>query len=161
MSLDPQLASQLMLAFAGALMGALFGGFARWGAVRRERRLRLTLDLYSEFHSPAFNHLRILAHEALERAGRMPRAYATSAGEAREAIATVVHFWEKVALLAREHALDDRLLRRFLGQYARWWRPLLCEAEAVGDPEWGRTLSDISWLFERIGREPHQGAPRR
>ncbi|MBL8548849.1 MAG: hypothetical protein JNJ73_02610 [Hyphomonadaceae bacterium] len=150
--IDPQLQSQLLLAFAGALMGALFGGFARWGGSHADRRLRLTLDLYSEFHSPKFNHIRILAHEALERAGKMPRAYEASAGEPREAIASVVHFWEKTALLASEGALDMRLLKRFLGQYAKWWRPLLCEGEAKSDPEWGRTLTDISWLFDRIER---------
>jgi hypothetical protein len=150
--MDAQLQTQLVLAFAGALMGALFGGFARWGGSRADRRLRLTLDIYSEFHSPAFNHLRILAHEALTRAGKMPKAYEASAGEARDAIASVVHFWEKTAVLARVGALDDVLLKRFLGQYARWWRPLLCDGEGKSDPEWGRTLTDISWLFERIER---------
>src|SRR5690606_39157004 len=77
MALDPQLTSQLALAFAGALMGALFGGFARWTGAHNDRRLRLTLDLYNEFHSPLFNHVRIAAHDALSGGASMPAAYAS------------------------------------------------------------------------------------
>lgn len=159
MSFDATLASQLLLAFAGALMGAVLGGATRWSAMRGERRVRLTLDLYSEFHAPEFNHLRILAYEALERGGAMPATYATAEGEARDAVSSVVHYWEKVALLSRMGALDDRLLRRFLGQYARWWSPLLCEKSgALDHPEWGATLRDIHWLFERLKRTQREGA---
>jgi hypothetical protein len=161
MLIDAQLTSQLMLAFAGALMGALFGGLARERSAQRERRLRLTLELYSEFHSPAMNHIRILAHEALSKGGAMPGAYAAAEGEARDAVSSIVHFWEKTAALARVGAVDMKLMRRFLGQYARWWRPLLCEnSAALADPEWGRTLSDIDWLFQRLKRE-RQGEARR
>jgi hypothetical protein len=159
--IDPQLASQLLLAFAGALMGALFGGFARWRGIRRERRLRMTLDLYSEFHSPGMNHLRILAHEALEQGGAMPAAYGAAHGEARDAVSSVVHFWEKTALLAHAGALDMKLLKRFLGQYALWWSPLICEKTgALTDPEWGSTLREIDWLFQRLKRAP-KGQARR
>lgn len=161
MSIDPQLSSQLMLAFAGALTGALFGGFARWTQGRRERRLRLTLELYNEFHSPLFNHVRIIAHEAMAGVGAMPAAYAAAEGERREAIASIVHFWEKVAQLLRIGALDERLLRRFFGQYARWWSELLCDKrEALADPEWGATLNDINWLFDRLRRTRREGSRR-
>ena len=160
MALDPQLASQLGLAFAGALMGALFGGFARWTQGSRERRLRLTLELYNEFHSPLFNHVRILAHEALAHAP-MPAAYAAAEGERREAIASIVHFWEKVAQLQQIGALDEKLLRRFFGQYARWWSELLCEKQAaLADPEWGATLTDINLLFGRLKRTKREGSRR-
>lgn len=160
MSIDPQLLSQLLLAFAGALMGALLGAATRLGTARAELRTRLTLDLYSEFHSPAFNHIRILAYDALEKGGAMPSAYAASEGESRDAVSSVVHYWEKVALLAKAGALDMRLLRRFLGQYARWWGPLLCEknAEALAHPEWGQTLRDIDWLFKRLKRSDRLGS---
>lgn len=161
MSLDPQLTSQLMLAFVGALLGALFGGLARWTASRRERRLRLTLDLYSEFHSPEFNRLRIVAHEALAAGGAVPAAYASAEGDHRAALSTIVHFWEKVAQLLKIGALNETLLRRFFGQYARWWSELLCEKQtALADPEWGATLQDINWLFERLKRTKREGARR-
>lgn len=157
----PQLLSQLWLAFVIALMGALVGGAVRWSGTRRERRLRLTLDLYNEFHSPLFNHVRIVAHGALAHAGPMPRAYAGAEGEARDAIASVVHFWEKVAQLLRVGALNERLARRFFGQYARWWSELLCDrSEALADPEWGQTLRDIQWLFARLRRTRREGARR-
>ena len=161
MTLDPQIATQLLLAFASAVMGAALAGAVRWSSMRRDRRLRMTVDLYSEFHSPAFNHIRIVAHEALERGGPVPAAYEAAQGEAREAISSIVHFWEKVALLTRAHALESKLLRRFFGQYARWWSPLLCEpANARNDAEWGATLTDIQWLFEKLKRTKREGARR-
>lgn len=161
MSLDPQLQTQLLLAFAGALMGATFGGFARWTGARNDRRLRLTLDLYNEFHSPLFNHVRITAHEALASARSMPEAYTSTAGERREAIASIVHFWEKVAQLLRVGALDEGLARRFFAQYARWWDELLCEKDgALADAEWGATLTEINWLFGRLKRGARAGSRR-
>ncbi|MBY0564995.1 MAG: hypothetical protein K2P58_12515 [Hyphomonadaceae bacterium] len=159
--IDPQLSSQLLLAFAGALMGATFGGLARWTATRRDRRLRLTLELYNEFQHPQFYHVREVAHQALERNGAMPAAYQASEGEAREAVASMVHFWEKVAQLLRVGALDESLMRRFFAQYARWWDELLCgNAVALADPEWGATLRDIDWLFTRLKRGERQGRRR-
>ncbi len=161
MIVDAQFTNQLLFSFLVALMGALVGGAVRWGGVRRERRLRLTLELYSEFHSPAFNHLRILAHGALDKAASMPRGYETASGEARDAVASVVHFWEKVALLTRAGAVEMSLARRFFGQYARWWSALLCErAGALDDPEWGATLRDIHWLFARLRTSTREGSRR-
>ena len=91
----------------------------------------------------------------------MPAAYATAEGERREAIASIVHFWEKVAQLQQIGALDERLLRRFFGQYARWWSELLCEKQnALADPEWGATLSDINSLFGRLKRTKREGSRR-
>jgi hypothetical protein len=153
-SLDPSLASQVLLAFVGAAVGALLGAATRWSAMRGERRVRLTLELFAEFHAPSFNHVRILAHEALTRAPGMPEAYEAAEGEAKDAVSSVVHYWEKVALLMRIRALDERLLTRFLGQYARWWSELLCVDDSLDDPEWGATLKDISWAFERLKRNP-------
>jgi len=153
MNVDLTLASQLLLAFVGAAMGALFGAATRWSAMRGERRVRLTLDLYAEFHAPHFNHVRILAHEALTAAPGMPEAYEAADGEAKEAVSSIVHYWEKVALLMRIGALDERLLQRFLGQYARWWSELLCVDDSLDDSEWGATLKDVSWAFERLKRK--------
>lgn len=155
------IAPQLLLAFSGALFGALLGGAVSWSRARGEQRLKLTLDLYAEFHAPQFNHLRIVAHEGMAGAAGVPSAYARAQGEAKEAIASIVHFWEKVALLLRIGALDEPLVRRFLGQYAVWWRDLLCSApQALDDAEWGATLREIDWLFARIGRKP-TARPRR
>lgn len=159
--MDPQLLSQLLLAFFGALMGATFGGFARWTGARNDRRLRLTLELYNEFQHPLFYHVRAVAHAALEQHGPLPGAYNAAQGEAREAIASIVHFWEKAAQLMRIGALDERLMRRFFTQYARWWDELLCNKEgALADPEWGATLRDIDWLFERLKRGDRAGSRR-
>lgn len=158
--MTPELATQLMIVFFGALLGALFGGIARWTGARRDRRLRLTLELYNEFHSPAFNHIRIIAHEALERGGPVPTAYATAQGEHRDAISSIVHFWEKVAQLLKIGALNETLLRRFFGQYARWWSELLCRAGGLNDAEWGATLRDVHWLFERLKSGSREGARR-
>jgi hypothetical protein len=161
MSLDPQFTSQLGFAFIVALMGALVGGAVRWSGTRRERRLRLTIDLYNEFHDPLFYHVRALAHEVLEKQGPMPAAYQVSTGEAREALASVVHFWEKAAQLLHVGALDEHLLRRFFAQYARWWDALLCtHKDALADPEWGASLRDIDWLFTRLKRGQRQGSRR-
>ncbi len=145
------LLSQLLLTFCGALFGALLGGAVSWSRAARERRLKLTLDLYAEFHAPTFNHLRIRAHEALLRGANMPSAYAMAEGEDKDAIASLIHFWEKVALLLRAGALDRPLLSRFLGQYAHWWREDLCTRPGdLDDPEWGYTLTEINRLFSRI-----------
>ncbi len=158
---DQQFFSQLAFAFLVALMGALIGGFVRWGGVRQDRRLKLTLDLYDEFHNPLFYHLRELAHETLERHGPMPAAYEIAQGDAREAVASIVHFWEKAAQLMRVGALDETLMRRFFAQYARWWDALLCtHQDALADPEWGASLRDINWLFARLKRGERQGRRR-
>jgi hypothetical protein len=154
------IAPQLLLAFSGALFGALLGGAVSWSRARRERRLKLTLDLYAEFHTPVMNHVRIAAHEALAGRAGVPSAYASAQGEAKDSIASIVHFWEKVALLLRIQALDERLVRRFLGQYAVWWRDTLCNARALEDAEWGATLREIDWLFARITRKA-TALPRR
>jgi hypothetical protein len=159
--IDPELQSQLLLAFAGTLMGALIGGLVRWGGTSRDRRLKLTLDLYDEFHNPMFYHVRALAHATLEQHGPLPAAYHVADGEAREAVASIVHFWEKAAQLMRIGALDEALMRRFFAQYARWWDELLCEkCEALKDEEWGATLRDIDWLFTRLKRGERQGRRR-
>ncbi|MBI1251870.1 MAG: hypothetical protein GC189_10390 [Alphaproteobacteria bacterium] len=158
MAIDAQAIWQVVLLFMGALAGALFGGVIRWSGTRRERRLRLTMDFYSEFHSPAFNHIRILAHDALQNAPSMPAAYAASSGETRDAIASIVHFWERVAVLMQEGALNPRLTRRFFAQYARWWSETLCDKGGLDDPEWGRTLSDIHGLFRKLAHARPKGA---
>ena len=153
--------SQLLLAFAGSLFGALLGGAVSWGRARRERRLKMTLDLYAEFCAPAFNHIRILAHAALEAAPDLPTAYATAQGETKEAVSSIVQFWEKAALLARAGALDAGLMARFFGQYARWWSELLCKPQALEDSEWSQTLRDIDWLFRRLTRGNQRKGSRR
>jgi hypothetical protein len=161
MTIDAQFISQLVFAFIVALMGALIGGLVRWGGTRRDRRLKLTLDLYEEFHHPLFYHVRALAHETLERHGTLPVAYQAAEGEAREALASMVHFWEKAAQLLRIGALEEPLMRRFFAQYARWWDELLChKREALNDEEWGATLRDIDWLFARLKRGERQGRRR-
>lgn len=161
MTIDAQFISQLTFAFIVALMGALIGGLVRWSGTSRDRRLRLTVELYEEFHNPLFYHVRELAHETLEQHGPMPAAYEASQGEAREAIASIVHFWEKAAQLLRIGALDETLMRRFFAQYARWWDELLCEKrDALKDEEWGATLRDIDWLFTRLKRGERQGRRR-
>ena len=161
MVIGPHIYTQLALAFAGALMGALFGGFVRWGEIQRDRRLQLALDLYAEFHSPVFYHIRELAHKTLEQYGSMPAAYQAAQGEAREALASLVHFWEKAAQLVHIRAVDERLMRRFFGQYARWWSVLLCADQvALADSEWGVTLTDINWLFGRLKKSKREGSRR-
>jgi hypothetical protein len=161
MTIDAQFVSQLVFAFLVALMGALIGGLVRWGGTRRDRRLRLTLDLYNEFQSPLFYPLRELAHQTLEKHGSLPQAYEAAEGDAREAVASIVHFWEKVAQLMRIGALDEVLMRRFFAQYARWWDELLCTHKAaLHDPEWGASLRDIDWLFARLKRGARQGRRR-
>lgn len=161
MTIDAQFISQLVFAFIVALMGAVIGGLVRWGGTSRDRRLKLTLDLYDEFHNPLFYHVRALAHATLEQHGPLPGAYQAAQGEAREAVASIVHFWEKAAQLMRIGALDEALMRRFFAQYARWWDALLCEKrEALTDEEWGATLRDIDWLFVRLKRGERQGRRR-
>jgi hypothetical protein len=147
--------SQVFTTALGALFGALFGGAVSWGNARRERRITLTLSLFGEFHSPAFNDLRIRAHEALSRSGKpLPLAYAEAHPTDKQAIYSIMHYFERVALLRRTGVLDDRLLKRFMHQYAKFWRPLLCGPEdlRIEDPEWGETLREIDRLFARIGR---------
>jgi hypothetical protein len=154
--------AQILLAFFSALFGAGLGGAVRWSGSRRERLLKLTIDLYAEWHTPAFTHVRITAHEALSRAKNLPDAYVTLQGEEREAVASVVHFWERVAVLLKSGAVEEALLRRFFGQYARWWNELLCERDpaTLDDPEWGQTLRDVRWLFNRLIKSRRLGARR-
>lgn len=150
---------QLVFAFFSALFGASLGGAVSWGNAHRERRIKLTLDLFAQFNSPDFNHIRILAYEALTHAESMPAAYARLKGEERDAVSSVVHYWERVSILMRTGALDNGLTRRFLGQYARSWSEVLCDKEAgLVDPEWGQTLRDVKWLFARLTRTSRLGS---
>lgn len=155
------LVEQLALGVAGSLFGALLGGALSWGRAMHERRLSLTLALYSEFHAPAFNHIRILAHRALESAPDMPAAYARSLGEEKDAVSSLVHFWEKVAVLKQSGALERRLLARLFGQYARWWRELLCRGAGAQDDEWGQTLKDIDRALAQIIRQDTRKGARK
>jgi hypothetical protein len=154
--------SQILLTFLGALFGAVLGGAVRWSGMHRERQLKLTIDLYSEFHAPPFMRIREHAHDVIEAAPSIAAAYENSAGEARESVASIVHFWERVALLMRAGAVDESLLRRFFGQYARWWNEILCERSpsCLDDPEWGQSLREISWLFARLSKSRRLGSRR-
>lgn len=145
---------------SGTLAGALFGGLVTlavgWLNSRRERRLNLTLSLFSEFHSPAFNQIRIRAYEVLQRGLTQPFdvTYEAASLEERADLSSILHFFEKVALLMKSGAVEPRLMRRFLRQYAAWWQPLLCPvgSPAFQHPEWGATLQDVDWLFTQLGR---------
>jgi len=150
----------LLSGVSGTLAGALIGGavtlLVGWLNNRRERRLNLTLALFAEFHSPTFNQIRIRAYEVLQRgrAQTFDVTYEASSLEERADLSSILHFFEKVALLMKAGAVDPRLMARFLRQYAAWWRPLLCPAgsAAFNHPEWGATLRDVDWLFARLGR---------
>jgi hypothetical protein len=145
---------------SGTLAGALFGGFVTlavgWLNSRRERRLNLTLALFSEFHSPQFNQIRIRAYEVLNRSLTEPFyvTYEAASLAERADLSSILHFFEKVALLMKSGAVEPRLMRRFLRQYAAWWQPLLCPAgsPAFQHPEWGATLRDVDWLFAQLRR---------
>jgi hypothetical protein len=80
--------------------------------------------------------------------------------EARQALSSILHYFEKVALLMRAGAVDRRLIQRFLRQYVGWWRPLLCPAgsSAFSHPEWGETLRDVEWLFSKLNAPAGVGA---
>ncbi len=150
--------SPLLSGLGGTLLGTLFGGLVTmavgWLNNRRERRLNVTLALFSEFHSPPFNAIRIRAYDLLERAagGPFDAIYDAASLEDRHALSSILHYFEKVALLMRAGAVDGRLIKRFLRQYVAWWRPLLCppESSALTHPEWGETLRDLDWLFSKL-----------
>lgn len=139
-----------------ALAGALLAGLVRYEQSVRERRVNVTVALHAEFHTPAFTELRIRAHDVLtQHDGGVIRAYPLADAAGKQAIYAVLHYFERVALLARSGVADMMLLRRFLRQYVGWWRPLLCgDGEPVrDDPEWSETLAEIDWLFDRIGQK--------
>lgn len=150
----------LLSGVSGTLFGALLGGLVTlavgWLNSRRERRLNLTLALFSEFHSPAFNEIRIRAYEVLRRGGNQTFdvTYEAASLEERADLSSILHFFEKVALLMRAGAVDPRLMARFMRQYAAWWQPLLCPTgtPAFQHLEWGATLRDVDWLFTQLGR---------
>ncbi len=144
----------LFVAAFSAILGALLAGAIRYGATRRERRISVTIELHAEFHTPVFAEMRIRAHAALTReGGGVAAVYPRVDIAEKQAIYAVLHYFERVALLARCGVIERNLLRRFLRQYVGWWRPLLCgESDAPrDDPEWGETLGEIDWLFQRIG----------
>lgn len=150
--------SPLASGLGGTAIGTLFGGLVTmavgWLSSRRERRLNLTLALFSEFHSPAFNTIRIRAYDVLERSGgaAFDVTYEKADLDQRQALSSILHYFEKVALLMRSGAVDRRLIKRFLRQYVGWWRPLLCPegSPAMAHPEWGETLRDVAWLFSKM-----------
>ncbi|MBU6371892.1 MAG: hypothetical protein KJS97_04125 [Alphaproteobacteria bacterium] len=149
------ISSQVITGLLGTIVGVVLAGALSWSRSRSERRLNLTLSLYAEFHAPAFNHIRIQAYEALEKSGAgVPATYAAVTTDEKVAISAVVHFFEKLALLTETRAVNPALLKRFFGQYAHFWRPLLCDAPGVDDPEWRQTLHAIQRLFARLDALP-------
>jgi hypothetical protein len=154
------LSAQLITGLLGTIVGVVLAGALSWSRSRVERRLGLTLSLYAEFHAPEFNHIRIQAYDALERSGKgVPETYAAAPTAEKVAISAVVHFFEKLALLTEARAVNAALLKRFFGQYAHFWRPLLCDAPGVDDPEWSQTLHAIQRLFARLDALPKK-APK-
>jgi len=155
----PEFPSQILTGFLGTALGVLLAGALSWTRSRNERRLNLTLSLYAEFHAPAFNHIRIQAYEALERnGGGVPATYLAATTDDRVAISSVVHFFEKLALLNEAGATNALLLKRFFGQYAHFWRPLVCGGHGMDDPEWSQTLSAIQRLFAKLDALPKRTA---
>jgi hypothetical protein len=151
------LTSQVITGLLGTIVGVVLAGALSWSRSRVERRLGLTLSLYAEFHAPEFNHIRIRAYEVLERRRAGVRAtYAGTSTDEKVAISAVVHFFEKLALLTETRAVNASLLKRFFGQYAHFWRPLLCDAPGVDDPEWRQTLTAIQRLFARLDALPKE-----
>ncbi|NDC59374.1 MAG: hypothetical protein EBZ50_11250 [Alphaproteobacteria bacterium] len=147
--------SQVITGLMGTVLGVLLASALSWTRSRRERRLNLTLELYAEFHAPAFNHIRIEAYDALERNGAgVPATYLAATTQERVAISAVVHFFEKLALLRETGAVNPSLLKRFFGQYAHFWRPLLCAQPGIDDPEWRQTLRAIQRLFAELDALP-------
>jgi hypothetical protein len=148
----------LLSGVSGTLFGALLGGLVTlgvgWLNNRRERRLNTSLALFAEFHSPGFNAIRIQAYDVLERSrGRsFDAVYEAASLDERAALSSILHYFEKVALLLKFGAVDRRLITRFLRQYANWWRLLLCPdgSAAFSHPEWGATLRDVDWLFGQL-----------
>ena len=151
------ISSQVITGLLGTVVGVLLASTLSWSRSRNERRLNLTLSLYAEFHAPSFNHIRIQAYEALEKSGKgVPETYLAASTDEKVAISSVVHFFEKLALLREAGAVNAPLLKRFFGQYAHFWRPLLCVDRGLHDPEWSQTLREIERLFARLDALPKQ-----
>jgi hypothetical protein len=170
MILGPLLQGQILSGLGGTLFGAALGGAVTlavgWLASRRERRLSMTLALYSEFHSPLMNELRVRAYDVLERSSGRPfnEIYDAASFEERHALSSVLHFFEKVALLMQAGVVNPRLISRLMRQYVVWWQPLFCleGSSALQDPEWGETLRDVDRLFRKLNPRPQppMGRPR-
>lgn len=130
---------------------------------KNQAKKRVTLELYSEFHSKdlftaADNAERMI--EAMSDAERGSAA-ALKTHEDQASVWRVLHFFQKWGVLKHEGQLDDNLAWELLGFYFEWWEKnyLRRLAEAPDfPPDWRHTF-DTMWLVLGEGERPPQKYP--
>jgi hypothetical protein len=91
---------------------------------------RLTLDLYKEWHEEKLHKSRIEVDELITKhkvtetplptLSELERDFASK--NVAEHAFRVYHFFEKWAVLASAHEIDNKPLAALLGTYTEWWR---------------------------------------
>lgn len=140
-------ASPLALAFSAlvtliaVVVGAVLAAWARRDVANRNLRTNVAIALFNEFHAHSFIRYRHMAHDVLAADGAdgFVKALPTCAAENQDALTTLVHFFEKTAVLHAQKKVDTQLLLGFLGAYIANYRTLFFAQDGMdeADPVWG------------------------
>lgn len=150
-------AAQTAVTLVAVVVGASLGAALRSGMETRSQKTETALALFNEFHSPDFIRRRHAVHDALAavRPGGFTALIARTQSAEEEALySSVIHFFEKIAILWRRNRLDKRLLAGLLGRYVQVYVPLLFAEDGTDrdDPEWGDLLTTLDATFTEMKR---------
>ncbi len=149
--------AQSLVALVAVIVGASLAAMLRSDLERRSQKTETALALFNEFHSPDFIRRRHVAFEQLEAArpqgflGAMRNAKSL---EEEALLSSVLHFFEKVAILWARGRVDRKLLAGLLGRYVEGYSALIfaADGEDLRDEEWGDLLRLLKDTFARMER---------
>ncbi len=163
--MTPQV-SPAMLAFSAAVtlvavfLGAILAAWARRDVADRNVRTNVAISLFNEFHAPQFIRYRHAAFAVLqaENANGFVAAFASCAQEQEDAITTLVHFFEKAALLWDQRKVDRHLVVGFLGSYVESYGEIFFAKDQSdeSDAMWGDLARRLKAFVRAV--QAHRGA---
>lgn len=150
-------AAQAVVTLIAVVVGAVLGGAMRSGIQTRSQKTNAALSLFNEFHSPDFIARRHAAFDKLEacQPGGFVAAIAAAKDAQEEALlSSVIHFYEKIAILWRANHVDKRLLSALLGRYVQFYEPMLFAEDGsdLDDTDWGDLMRTLKSTFADMTR---------
>ncbi len=157
------ISSPFGLAFSAAvtliavIVGAMLAAWARRDVADRNLKTHVAISLFNEFHAPSFIRYRHTAHRVLtapDANGFVDAFYSCDEAE-QDALTTLVHFFEKVAVLWAQDKVDKRLIIGFLGVYIRNYGQMLFDDSGADEADrmWGDLMVSLKFFIKKIEAE--------
>lgn len=160
--MPPITASPAAIAFSAAIaiisviIGAMLAAWARRDVADRNLRTTVAITLFNEFHAPRFIGYRHTSYEALNAPGAdgFVKALAHAGKDQHDALTTLVHFFEKVAVLWEQDKVDRKLITGFIGMYIVNYGAMLFadDGSDTADPLWGDVVTRLQGFTATMTR---------